>query len=64
MKPDWDDAPKWAKWLAMDSDGDWYWYESSPTWDYVDSQWSYGAGNRIMFAGSTIHPSKTLEQRN
>jgi hypothetical protein len=27
MKPSWNDAPKWAKWLAMDQDGTWCWYE-------------------------------------
>jgi hypothetical protein len=30
MKPDWKDAPEWANWLAMDEDGDWYWYSSAP----------------------------------
>lgn len=30
MKPDWKDAPEWAKWVAMDDDGDWYWYEEEP----------------------------------
>ena len=36
MKPDWKDAPKWARFLAMDEDGKWYWYENEPTmrWDY------------------------------
>lgn len=30
MKPDWKDAPEWADWLAMDSDGKWWWYECEP----------------------------------
>jgi hypothetical protein len=29
-KPDWKDAPKWAQWLAMDSDGEWWWFEEKP----------------------------------
>ncbi|MHB1956376.1 MAG: hypothetical protein ACYCOU_21820 [Sulfobacillus sp.] len=29
-KPDWKDAPPWAKWLATDEDGDWTWYEYKP----------------------------------
>lgn len=29
-KPDWDDAPEWAEWLAQDADGSWWWYESQP----------------------------------
>ena len=28
-EPSWDDAPDWAVSLAQDSDGSWYWYESS-----------------------------------
>lgn len=30
MKPDWSDAPEWANYLAMDNNGDWYWYEEKP----------------------------------
>lgn len=30
MKPDWKDAPEWAQWLAMDKNGQWYWYELKP----------------------------------
>ena len=29
-KPDWKDAPEWAQWLAMDINGDWWWYEGQP----------------------------------
>ena len=30
MKPDWKDAPEWANYRAMDSNGEWFWYESPP----------------------------------
>lgn len=30
MKPDWKDAPEWAQWMAMDCNGDWYFYEEKP----------------------------------
>lgn len=30
MKPSWKDAPEWAKWVAMDSDGVWMWFEFKP----------------------------------
>ena len=30
MKPDWGAAPEWAKYLAMDSDGRWCWFEDEP----------------------------------
>lgn len=29
-KPSWDEAPFWAKWLAQDADGEWWWYEVQP----------------------------------
>lgn len=30
MKPDWKYAPDWAKFLAQDEDGSWFWYEAEP----------------------------------
>lgn len=30
MKPSWDNAPEWANWLALDENGEWYWYEEEP----------------------------------
>ena len=30
MRPSWNDAPEWANWLAMDADGEWYWFEREP----------------------------------
>jgi hypothetical protein len=30
MKPDWKDAPEWAKYVAQDSDETWWWYEAEP----------------------------------
>ena len=38
-KPDWSDAPSWANYLAMDSDGAWGWYEHEPIIEYKD-HWS------------------------
>lgn len=37
MKPDWNDAPEWAEWLAMDDDGAWYWYGEKP--ELVNGTW-------------------------
>lgn len=61
MKPDWKDAPEWARYLAMDKDGSWYWYEEEPLklthiWADTDGQCSY----------ATFHPphwKSSLEQR-
>lgn len=29
-KPSWEDAPEWANWLALDCDGNWWWFENEP----------------------------------
>lgn len=41
-KPDWKDAPKWARWLAQNMSGTWYWYEEKPEW--VDGYWNAEEG--------------------
>lgn len=34
-KPSWEDAPVWAKWLAQDKDGRWWYYREIPTYGNV-----------------------------
>ncbi len=71
MKPSWDDAPEWAEWLAMDSDGGWYFHEVEPFWDQADGCW-YGREveeTEIELGGydetpENIDPSSTLEGRH
>ena len=64
MKPSWDDAPEWAQWLAMDSGGDWYWYENLPTllnyiWSNVgDDDSRYEVAFRVI-----QHWRNSLEER-
>ncbi len=36
-KPKWSEAPNWAKWLAMDEDGTWNWFEHRP--EQVRNYW-------------------------
>lgn len=31
IRPSWSTAPAWARWLAQDGDGSWYWYADRPT---------------------------------
>jgi hypothetical protein len=31
MKPNWENAPEWANYVAMDYDGDWWWFEYKPS---------------------------------
>lgn len=39
MKPDWKDAPGWARWLAQDRNGYWYWYAERPVIDEEEDRW-------------------------
>ena len=41
-KPSWDEAPEWAKYLAMDGDGFWSFYEDRPEWAEEANEWWLG----------------------
>ncbi|HPS39448.1 MAG TPA: hypothetical protein PL124_08570 [Candidatus Cloacimonadota bacterium] len=61
-KPDWKDAPDWAKWLAMDANGIWGWYSNKPTIvDELDGEWFSDTGKWEEV--STSGWEKTLEKR-
>ena len=59
-KPSWDTAPKNANWLAMDSDGTWFWYEEEPL-ILDDCTWNYHH-NDIRFWDSNHYASPALTQ--
>lgn len=63
MKPDWSKAPKWAKWLAMDKFGDWYWFEDHPQWDKKTEDWKVPSTKitlaRPFSANQSLHPRPT-----
>lgn len=40
IKPSWKSAPDWAKYLAQDGDGTWYWYEERPSVSPLSRVWS------------------------
>lgn len=61
MKPSWDDAPSWAQWLAMDKDGDWFWYEKEP--DKFNRGWFEWDGGRCEQAFFNFNWSKSKERR-
>lgn len=46
-KPDWKDAPEWARYMAMDEDGEWYWFENKP--DCGGCAW-HGDGGMLDYA--------------
>ena len=65
MKPDWKDAPPWARYMAMDETGVWMWYEAEP--DRVDrfGWWNEREGTRCTYAILREQPDwkTTLEER-
>lgn len=65
-KPDWNDAPEWAMWLAQDSypDGMWVWFEEEPT--FIDGGWIQDAGTdwlQTEHEATEQHAENTLEPR-
>ena len=61
MKPDWKDAPEWANYLAMEKNGDWYWYLRKPI--RQDECWWCGGG-KFEFAKRTgVYWKDSLEKR-
>lgn len=62
MKPKWEDAPKWARFLAMDENTEWYWYSHEPETDL--SSWVITEGQfRIAQAKAKNQWKKSLEER-
>jgi len=57
MKPEWKDAPPWAKWLAMDNNGDWWWYENEPVKNPTDNEWwnAIPGEGEVEMASAPLH---------
>jgi hypothetical protein len=59
----WKYAPEWANYLAMDADGDWFWYESEP----AAATYAWDCGAVCMVLRHDFPPAagwaKTLEAR-
>jgi len=62
MKPDWKDAPEWARWLAQDGNGVWFWYSTKPKVIQGDDRWSYGGTYKRAYV-DTKGWKKSLERR-
>jgi hypothetical protein len=65
MKPSWDEAPEWARWLSMDASGDWYWYEDKPIENWRGQEWqkNYRSESRTSVASQADEWYETLEER-
>lgn len=46
-KPNWDDAPEWAQYLTLESDGEWSWWEVIPL--YSEGGW-WRQGSKCQIA--------------
>lgn len=62
-KPKWEDAPEWAEYLAMDSDGVWIWYKYKPSPSTEDSFWSVKKGPFAVAQDKPGEWKNTLEKR-
>ncbi len=63
-KPDWENAPDWAVWLAQDASGTWWWYEREP--NTLGSRWAAVKLTPKQLAGRGDRNSdwrETLEKR-
>jgi len=61
MKPSWDEAPDFAQYLAMDDNGDWYWYEFKPVQRIAT--WGISAGRYLLALKSEGGWRNTMEAR-
>jgi hypothetical protein len=62
LNPDWNTAPEWANYLAMDSDGVYYWYEDCPKIDPYCEQWIGSIGN-VKAVNPIVDWKNSLEKR-
>lgn len=63
MKPEWKDAPEWANFLAMDDDGEWYWFEKRPVRSTEDYVGRWVAKGRSLAAGKETCPRMPYFER-
>lgn len=63
-RPDWDEAPEWARWWAVDSDGSAYWYEQKPEYEEWIGVWSPMEVHGHMCGDSVMDRSGMFEMEN
>lgn len=62
-KPNWRDAPSWARWLAQDESGVWSWFEHEPEPIYSGMMWDSSRGSIAVAHRVTKGFDETLEAR-
>jgi hypothetical protein len=63
MKPDWKDAPAWAKFLAMDISGAWFWFEEEPFFNIHTWLRRGESDTECKLAAAPLTAKDTLEGR-
>ncbi len=59
----WDNAPRWAKWRAMNNDGERWYYKNCPVWLEGVGEW-ISSGDRCAPEPNTVFsPELSLEKR-
>lgn len=59
--PNWNDAPEWANYAAMDADGEWWWFENKPNPE--GEEWKVDAGSVEPVAFSFKDWKDAMEKR-
>jgi hypothetical protein len=72
MKPNWENAPEWAQWLAQDADGQWCWFRHKPLKESEPAMWNNNLSlsvkgqpqwQRASKQSSSVNWRRTLEER-
>lgn len=65
MKPSWDDAPSYARWLCQDQDGRWVWFQCKPVVGKDGRDWRQGRRVGSWDYADVVSPNwrNTLERR-
>ena len=58
MKPDWKDAPEWARYLTRDCDGSLTWHETEPYFSEAAQSYLCRKGRALM-----VYVEPTIEAR-
>lgn len=61
MTIDWTQAPPWARYAAMDANGDWFWYAEKPA--ARQHSWSSFSPNFESFNPCPVHWTQSLTER-
>ena len=61
---DWSSAPPWANFLALNADGEWYWFENEPTLTIgIDTHPTRAVTGRCMVATDAPHWTALVMER-